>query len=281
MRVAIIGYGFVGKALEFGIKDNVEIFKVDPKLKTGISDLLDFKPNICFICVPTPMNDDGTQNISILQDVIKDFKMLSISPLIVVKSTVLPKHITELKEQIPNIIYNPEFLRERSANEDFINSELILFGGQKEHTDDLAKFYKNHTNCVNKTYQHTDLISASLIKYSINTFLATKVTFFNELYKLFKKSGSSDSWDNITNIISIDKRIGASHMQVPGHDGKFGFGGPCLPKDCKALISYSKELNKPLMILNQAIETNNKIRKSYDTLSEREIEQNVNYNDNK
>ena len=70
-------------------------------------------------------------------------------------------------------------------------------------------------------------------------------------------------------------------MQVPGHDGKFGFGGPCLPKDCKALISYSKELNKPMTILNQVIETNNKIRKTYENLSEREIEQNVNYNDDK
>jgi UDPglucose 6-dehydrogenase len=83
------------------------------------------------------------------------------------------------------------------------------------------------------------------------------------------------------NINSIDKRIGTSHMQVPGHDGKFGFGGPCLTKDCKALISYSKELNKPMTILKQVIETNNKIRTTYDTLSEREIEQNVNYNDEK
>ena len=281
MRVAIIGYGFVGKALEFGIKDNVKIFKVDPKLDTEISDLVDFRPDVCFICVPTPMNDDGTQNISILHDVIKEIKTLSISPLIVLKSTVLPKHLTKLKESISNLIYNPEFLRERSANEDFINSELILFGGEKEHTDDLSKFYKNHTNCINQKYQHTDLISASLIKYSINTFLATKVTFFNELYKLFKKSGSNDSWDNIVDIISTDKRIGDSHMQVPGHDEKFGFGGPCLPKDAKALISYSKELNKPMTILNQVIETNNKIRKTYETLSEREIEQNVNYNDDK
>ena len=70
-------------------------------------------------------------------------------------------------------------------------------------------------------------------------------------------------------------------MQVPGHDGRLGFGGSCFPKDCKALISYSKELNKPMTILNQVIETNNKIRKTYETLTEREIEQNVNYNDDK
>ena len=279
MRVAIIGYGFVGKALEFGLKDNVETFKVDPKLGTEIYDLVDFKPDVCFVCVPTPMNDDGTQNISILQDVTKEITKLSISSLIVLKSTVLPKYFTELKKLIPNIIYNPEFLRERSANEDFINSELIIFGGQKEYTEDLAKFYKNHTNCVNQTYQHTDLISASLIKYSINTFLATKVTFFNELYKLFKKSGSSDSWDDIVEIISIDKRIGPSHMQVPGHDGKFGFGGACFPKDAQALFLYSDEVNAPMTLLKKAIENNNAIRNNYDSISKRELEQNINYSD--
>ena len=281
MKVAIIGYGFVGKALENGFKENVETFLVDPKLKTEINELNSFLPEIIFICVPTPMNDDGTQMISILKDVISKISKLTVSPLVVIKSTVLPMHLSNIEKLGLKYIYNPEFLREKYANEDFINSELILFGGQKDYTDCLAEFYKNHTNCVTKQYQQTDLISASLIKYSINTFLSNKVIFFNELYEVFKESGSLDSWDNITDIISIDKRIGDSHMQVPGHDGKFGFGGPCLPKDCNALISYSKELNKPMTILNQVIETNNKIRKTYETLSEREIEQNVNYNDDK
>ena len=70
-------------------------------------------------------------------------------------------------------------------------------------------------------------------------------------------------------------------MQAPGHDGKFGFGGPCLSKDCQALLAYSKEINKPMTLLKQVIETNNIIRNSYESLSDREIEQNVNYKDNK
>ena len=78
MKVAIIGYGFVGKALENGFKENVETFLVDPKLKTEINELNSFLPEIIFICVPTPMNDDGTQMISILQDVIsKIFSFLA------------------------------------------------------------------------------------------------------------------------------------------------------------------------------------------------------------
>ena len=70
-------------------------------------------------------------------------------------------------------------------------------------------------------------------------------------------------------------------MQVPGHDGKFGFGGACFPKDCKALFSYSKEVNRPMSVLRQVIDINNKIRTNYENLSEREIEQNINYNDDK
>ena len=190
-------------------------------------------------------------------------------------------HLTDIEKSGLEFIYNPEFLREKHANEDFINSELILFGGEKNLTNRLAEFYKNHTNCVNKTYQQTDLVSASLIKYSINSFLSNKVIFFNELYNVFEESGSKDSWDNILRIISFDKRIGASHMQVPGHDGKFGFGGPCLPKDCRALFTYSKDINKPMTLLKQVIEINNSIRDGYKDLSDREIDQNVNYKDDK
>ena len=279
MKVAIIGYGFVGKALHNGLKSNVETYLVDPKLNTHVSELNSFLPEIIFISVPTPMNDDGSQKISILEDVIIEIKKLSISSLIVLKSTVVPKYFCDLEKSIPNLIYNPEFLREKSANEDFLSSELIIFGGQRNSTDYLADFYKNYTNCKNTEYQHTDLISASLIKYSINTFLAAKVTFFNELFKVFNESGSQDSWTNIINIISKDKRIGQSHMEVPGHDGKLGFGGPCFPKDCNALYLYSNELNEPMGLLHQVIETNNNIRSSYNSLTEREKEQNINYKD--
>ena len=281
MKVAIIGYGFVGKALENGLKKNVQTFLVDPKLETELNELNSFLPEIIFICVPTPMNNDGSQMISILNNVIKDISTLKISPLVVIKSTVLPKYLSDINKSGLEFVYNPEFLREKYANEDFINSELILFGGRKNLTAKLAEFYNNYTNCINKHYHQTDLVSASLIKYSINTFLSNKVIFFNELYNIFQESESKDSWDNITKIISSDTRIGSSHMQVPGHDGRFGFGGPCLPKDCQALFTYSKDINKPMTLLKQVIETNNIIRNSYETLSDREIEQNVKYKDNK
>ena len=76
MKVAIIGYGFVGKALENGLKKNVKTFLVDPKLKTKVNELNSFLPEIIFICVPTPMNNDGTQMISLLNNVITDISTL-------------------------------------------------------------------------------------------------------------------------------------------------------------------------------------------------------------
>ena len=278
MRVAIIGYGFVGKALEFGIKDNVEIFKVDPKLGTEISDLVDFKPNICFVCVPTPMNDDGSQDTGILQTVIDDLLSNSISSLIILKSTVLPNYVKKLKILIPGLVLNPEFLRERHANDDFINSKLILLGGPKESTKLAADFYKNYTKCIVTNFRFTDLVSAALIKYSINTFLALKVTFFNQLHDVFSESNPSMRWDDFVDIISTDERIGHSHMKVPGIDGKLGYGGSCFPKDCNALIKYSDDIGKPFNLLKKSTEINNKIRKKYKKLSKREKEQNINYN---
>ena len=277
MRVAIIGYGFVGKALKFGLKDNVKTFKVDPKLGTKISDLINFEPNVCFICVPTPMNDDGSQDTEILQKVIDDLLLNSISSLIILKSTVLPDYVNKLKILIPGLVLNPEFLRERHANEDFINSKLIVFGGQKESTKLAADFYKNYTKCIATNYRFTDLVSAALIKYSINAFLALKVTFFNQLNDVFSESNPSIKWDDFVDIISTDERIGYSHMKVPGKDGKFGYGGPCFPKDCNALIAYSKDIGKPFELLKKSAEINNKIRKKYKQLSDREIEQNISY----
>ena len=277
MKIAIIGYGFVGKALKYGLKKNTEIFLVDPILKTHIKDLENFIPDIIFICVPTPMNDDGSQDVSILNSVFSEIKELKSSALIVLKSTVLPNYINDLENLISDIVYNPEFLRERYANEDFINSDLIVFGGKDKEIKRLAEFYDNHTNCINSEYKYTDIITASLIKYSINTFLSTKVVFFNELYRIFEKSGAADNWDNFITMISTDKRIGNSHMQVPGPDGMLGFGGPCLPKDCNALYTYSKNIGEPFKLLNNANSINNIIRKKYNSISDRELDQNINF----
>ena len=263
MKIGIIGYGFVGKALAAGLNEDVSLLKIDPKLNTNINDLIDFKPNAIFICVPTPMNEDFSQDISILNDVIKKLNVLNLQSLIVIKSTVLPKYIIEIEKQISEFIYNPEFLREKHANQHFIDSKLIVFGQNNTSAKKLEEIYRDHSKCICTDYIYTDAIAASLIKYSINSFLATKVTFFNELNSLFNQSGTEESWDNFILAIANDPRIGNSHMQVPGHDGRLGFGGACLPKDSNAFNIYSEEVGEPLSLLKKVIKTNNKIRAKY------------------
>ena len=277
MKVAIVGLGFVGKSLLNGIKDSALVKQIDPKLGTNIDELKEFLPEIIFICVPTPMDNDKTQDISIVKSVVDQINNLSISSLVVLKSTLLPNHVKDLEEIIPRFTYNPEFLREKHANKDFINSELIVFGGNKKDALILSRFYKDHTKCICKEHIFTDAKTASLIKYTINSFLSVKVIFFNELKELFDESGANEDWKKFIKYIAKDNRIGSSHMQVPGHDGRLGFGGACLPKDSNAFVNYANQIEKQLNILNNAIKLNNDIRSSYNEKTKRELEQNITY----
>tara|TARA_B100001248_G_C27395378_1_gene465184 strand:- start:3676 stop:4527 length:852 start_codon:yes stop_codon:yes gene_type:complete len=281
MKIGIVGYGFVGKALANGLRNNVQTCLIDPKLKTSVGDLVDFNPDAIFLCLPTPMSDDGNQDISILKMVLEELKSYKINSLIVIKSTVLPENIEVIENIYTNFVYNPEFLREKHANDDFINSKLIVFGGKDSNIKYLADIYKNHSKCLCQDYVFTDLISASMIKYTINSFLATKVIFFNEIHSLFKKVKTSENWDNFISYLSLDKRIGDSHMQVPGHDGRLGFGGACLPKDSSAILKYAESLNVEMSLIRNVIETNNKIRSSYKDKTDREEDQNISFRSNK
>jgi UDPglucose 6-dehydrogenase len=277
MRVGIIGNGFVGKALNNGLKPSAEVCLIDPKLNTKESDLLEFNPEIIFICVPTPMGDNGNQDLSILFEVVNNLSLLNISCPMVLKSTTLPNAIEKIKQKIPNLLLNPEFLREKHSNEDFINPSMIVIGADDQISADFVEdFYISNTNCICKNFIKTDLITASLIKYTINSFLATKVSFFNEIYQIYSKSNASDSWNNFIDYLKCDLRLGNSHMNVPGHDGKLGFGGACLPKDSKAFVKFAESINSELNILNATISVNNTIRQQYNS-DNRESDQNINF----
>ena len=101
-----------------------------------------------FICVPTPMNDDGTQNITIVNDVINEINKFDSNLLIILKSTILPKYVKEISKISKNLVINPEFLREKYADDDFINSEIIVFGGEDSNCKKISNFYKNYTKCI-------------------------------------------------------------------------------------------------------------------------------------
>ncbi len=278
MKIAIIGFGFVGKATLNGLTNDVETLLIDPKLGTSSKELKAFNPDFVFVCVPTPMGKNGSIDSNIIFDVIKDIEKYSPNTIAVIKSTITPDIVESILESKINIVYNPEFLRERTADEDFINSKMIIFGGTKEYCKKTADFYRNYTKCKCNDYQFMPADKASLLKYTVNSFLATKVLFFNEIHDLFERLDTNMSWEDFISVIQLDSRIGKSHMQVPGPDGRYGFGGACFPKDTNALYEFSKSHGSDLDLLNKAIEKNNSIRSSYQDLDAREKEQNVQFN---
>ena len=264
MKLGIVGHGFVGSAVDHGFTKNCDKFIVDPKLNNNsITDLINFGAEISFICVPTPQNDNGECRTDIVSDVCQQ---LNTQPghLVIIKSTVPSYKLQEIQDKFKNIrlVYNPEFLTEKNYINDFRNPPMHVFGGQQTDTKQVETLYIEHSICCPCPVFHADLTTASFVKYSINSFLATKVTFFNELYDVFKSAGGKD-FDRFTQIMSTDPRIGNSHMRVPGNNGERGYGGSCFPKDTTALAYFAREiLDTPFTQLETSIEINERLRKN-------------------
>jgi len=267
MKMLIVGHGFVGKAVDYGFEHpGVEKTIIDPIYGTSLDDVDITEYSVAFVAVPTPMGDDGSIDYSILSDVIS--KLGSIMP-IVIKSTVTPDFF-KLFPKHPNIVYNPEFLTEKSAKEDFVNPPFHILGGGEFHVSFIEKLYENYSLCNPCPVHRVSREEASLIKYGINNFLAMKVTFFNQLHDLALRE--SVNFNKICRGIGADPRIGHSHTKVPGHDGRKGYGGACFPKDTSALFNFAEGFT----IMGECIRINNEYRSQYE-LDDREKAQNVNY----
>lgn len=267
LRLGIIGAGFVGGSVIAGFNKNVDQFVVDPKHNDNtVKDLVNFNPPIVFLCVPTPEKKDGDVDVSFAKSVLKELASEKYTGIVVIKSTITPKHLTKFKKAHSDLrlVYNPEFLTEANAHEDFKNPQMQVLGGRWKDCELVEKAYVKHSSVrICPTFK-TDLITASMLKYTINSFLATKVTFFNELYHLYQQSGASQSWEQFTDMLKRDKRIGDTHMSVPGPDGQFGFGGHCFPKDTKAFLHYAEGEGIKLNLLQTAVNENKKQRNKKD-----------------
>jgi UDPglucose 6-dehydrogenase len=274
MKMAIIGHGFVGKAVDYGFSSSkIEKFIIDPKYGTKIEDLTDKVIDITFVCVPTPMKDDGDIDSSLVEECVNYLKQ-NVAGYIVIKSTVTPSILNKFISCISaaRIVYNPEFLMEKSANEDFVNPSMHIFGGEYDATHGVEHIYNTYSLCKPCPVYHMSAVEASLVKYGINTFLATKVAWFNQFYDIVEKFGGN--YGTVIRGVTTDKRVGPSHTTVPGFDGKRGFGGACFPKDSAAFLKLSEH---SFSILDEVIQVNNDLRKEYEKDS-REKDQNVNYN---
>ena len=265
MKLGIVGHGFVGTAVDHGFTRDVRKFIVDPKHNSTntIEDLIKFRPDAVFVCVPTPQLESGECNTTILEDVMRQLNN-SKGLLVIVKSTVPAYKLQNIKEQCVDlrIVYNPEFLTEKNYIEDFRNPAMHVFGGINADTDAVEKLYREHSACAECPVFKTDLTTASMVKYCINSFLATKVTFMNEMYDVLKAARGTD-WNTFSKIIATDPRIGSTHLKVPGNDGQRGYAGSCFPKDTAALAWFAREiLNTPFTQLETSIEINDRLRKT-------------------
>jgi len=268
MKIGIIGNGFVGSAILHGFTlhvSDIMIHDKDPKRSTHSMKDLVYGSDVIFVCVPTPMFESGECDLSIVESVVDELSIYNVicKKVVVIKSTVVPGTVEYLAEKYlgMNFVFNPEFLTERKARLDFINTARIVLGSNKssalDRVEDLYRMRFPHTPIIK-----TDFGTAQLIKYMANCFFATKVSFMNEMYQVCEKINGD--WDKALEGFITDGRIGNSHIDVPGHDGDLGFGGKCFPKDLNAMIKRAELLGVNPSVMKGAWEKNKEVRTDLD-----------------
>jgi UDPglucose 6-dehydrogenase len=267
-RIGIVGQGFVGNAIFQKFKDYFEVLTndLDESKSNSSKENLVFKCNTIFLCLPTPMNADGSCNVDILERELTSIDLIAdnqeVLKTIVIKSTVTPGTTAKWNEKYEalNIVFNPEFLTERTAVKDFENTSRIVLGGPRPATTELKQIY---TNVFPKaTIVKTDSTHAEMVKYMTNTFLSVKVSYANEIYKLCGALGID--YDKVVEYATYDERLGKTFWAVPGTDGDFGYGGHCFPKDLAALISVTNKHNTVNNVLTATQQTNDEVRENRD-----------------
>jgi nucleotide sugar dehydrogenase len=260
-KIGIIGYGFVGEAVEYGFKANNEIKIYDKYKNYNAFEETINDSEIIFICLPTPYKDNKI-DLSIIDETIEDISKLAedTNKIIVIKSTAIPGTTEKYskKYQKLNFCFNPEFLREKHHLQDFINADRTVIGANNEEIKKrMIKLYKD--NFPKIPIFTSDTSAAELSKYMANSFLATKVIFANEIYDLCQKLDIN--YEDVKEMVLADKRIGDSHFDVTKERG---FGGKCFPKDLIAFLALFKSFDIDSSLLKTVHEKNNKIRKTKD-----------------
>ena len=278
-KIGIIGQGFVGTAVREKFKQHFNIYtydkfdnekclmyvngKVNESLRLSLSDIIS-NCEIVFVCVPTPMFENGECDTSIVESVIyhmsKECESQDRKVTAVVKSTVPPGTTNKLNS-ISNkvtVAFSPEFLTEANAVEDFDKQNRIVLG------IDYFELIKPINSMFASVFPNADIINinsieAEMTKYMTNLFLATKVSFFNDMYSICEKLNIN--YDNVIEATMHDPRIGKSHYHVPGPDGDRGFGGTCFPKDLSAMLFIADSIRQPVPTLLGAHTTNQLVRK--------------------
>ncbi len=256
-KIGIIGNGFVGSSVSFGFSPqtgcdaDVKVYDKDVSKSTHTLNEVVNDSNFIFLSVPTPSNQDGSISLDIIYDVFEDIHNVidyekNNQPIILIRSTITPGTTSKIQIKYPKMI---------------INQSRFIVGGSWGNTMMVENLYKwrfgESTPVIKTNYQ-----TAELIKYMNNCFFATKVSFLNEMYQIAEKCGAN--WEEAVEGFVRDGRIGHSHMNVPGPDGKFGFGGSCFPKDIQAMINFADSLGVSSDVLKGAWKKNLEVRPEED-----------------
>jgi len=208
------------------------------------------------------MNRDGSCHTDIVEAAVKRCFEFGKAKIVVIKSTIPPGTVAKWNKQFPSlsIVFNPEFLTEANAVNDFENQTRVILGGPRKGTTKLKIVYSKVF--PKATIVKTDSTYAEMVKYVTNSFLATKVSFANEMYQICNKLDID--YDKVIEYAQYDERLGKSHWAVPGPDGDLGYGGHCFPKDVKALITLAGELDIFPEMLMATDAKNDTVRKNKD-----------------
>ena len=264
-KIGIIGNGFVGNSIAFGFSPTheIRIHDKDPKRNMNTMDEV-LECDYVFVAVPTPMHEDGSISLNVVEKALQEisYKNKNRNNIFILKSTMVPGSTNNFIKQFPklNIVFNPEFLTERTAKLDFLTQARIILGGTKRLTKRVAKLFEERF--MNTHIIETDTVTAETIKYMNNVFFASKVSLMNEMKQLCDAVGAN--WSMALKGFAADQRIGDSHLNVPGPDGKLGFGGSCFSKDINAFMSMADELGVPVPTIKGAWETNLNVRPEQD-----------------
>ena len=287
-NIGIVGQGFVGTAVKEKFKEYYNVYTYDKysSEKSRIFAMDQISENeinlttlvknceTVFVCVPTPMFPNGQCDVSIVDDVILRISNISTEldrrTSIILKSTVPPGTTQILDSDYTNInvSFSPEFLTEANSIEDFKNQNRIILG------IDWIELVEPLTSIFRKVFPEAEIgvmrsDEAEMSKYVINLFLATKVSFFNDIYKVIEKMNHSHmninmSFEAVVGAALMDPRIGKSHFMVPGPDGDYGYGGHCFPKDMAAILHIADTLKLSVPTLLGASTTNSIVRQNRD-----------------
>jgi len=257
-KIGIIGLGFVGGAIANSLEYSSRLVVMDPAKghNATYKDLMSCSG--IFVCVPTPQDDDGTCDTSIIEEILNNLYAIRYQGVVISKCTAPPDQYDLWNLQHPNLVHAPEFLTAANANIDYENGKFAFVGGKVPAYMREAERIIRISQRSLETVVHCTAGEAAMAKYTINTFMATKVVFMNEIEALCSKTGVD--YHMVAHMVMQDQRIGKSHMQVPGPDGAYGFGGACFPKDTSALLKYAEQNGSIMNVLDAAVKKNTILR---------------------